>query len=218
MSTRRIFQLKSRPHGIERGKLFIDEGFVCIGWPGIGDLTNVGREEIRARLKHEYGYTGQQLGAYTGAVNRFVNDIQPEDVILVPIGVIVHIGIVGPYYYESKFDNEEGMCHRRKVTWTATVLKSKLNYDVIEFVKNRGIITKFSGMFEDAELDDFLTLDDDDDMPIIISNTRRVERNWFDDGTIERAKEVIISSLNSNDSEIRLKAAVEILRISQLES
>jgi predicted Mrr-cat superfamily restriction endonuclease len=216
---KQIFQLKNRPHGKNRGKLFLDEGFVCIGWPGIGDLSNANREEIRQRLEEAYGYAGQQLGAYTGAVNSFVNTIQNEDVVLVPDGVIVHVGIVGPYYYDPAFDNEEGMCHRRNVLWTATLAKSSLNHKVLEFVRNRGIITKFPGTFEEAELESFLTVDAENERsPFVL--VEHPEQNTgnnpiFDEETVKKARLVLEEALNSSDPEIQIKAAGEILKLSR---
>jgi predicted Mrr-cat superfamily restriction endonuclease len=215
-----VFQLKNRPHGINRGKLFLDEGFVCIGWPGIGDLSNTNRDDIRGRLLETYGYTGQQLGAYTGAVNAFVNTLQNEDVVLVPDGVIVHIGIVGPYYYDPAYDNEEGMCHRRNVLWTATVAKSSLNYKVLEFVRNRGIITKFPGTFEETELDAFLTVDEDNERSPFTLVERSSQKtagrdSTFDEETLKQARLVLEEALNSTDPEIQIKAAGEILKLSK---
>lgn len=211
-----VFQLKNRPHGINRGKLFLDEGFVCIGWPGIGDLSNADRDEIRRRLEETYGYIGQQLGAYTGAVNAFVNTLQEGDVVLVPDGVIVHVGIAGPYYYDPVYDNEEGMCHRRNVSWTATLAKSSLNQQVLEFVRNRGIITKFPGPFEETELEPFLSEDEDDERnPFVLTKPSKGKEDLFDDDIIKQARLVLEKALNSTDPEIRIKAAGEILRISK---
>lgn len=214
-----VFQLKNRPHGINRGKLFLDEGFVCIGWPGIGDLSNSERDEIRRRLEETYGYTGQQLGAYTGAINAFVNTIQEEDVVLVPDGVIVHVGIVGPYYYDPAYDNEEGMCHRRNVRWTATIAKSSLNHKMLEFVRNRGIITKFKGTFEESEIEPFLTEDDDQDRsPFALvggPNQNSGNDSIFSEEMIQQAKAVLEEALNSSDPVIQIKAAAEILKLSK---
>ncbi|SFB19740.1 MULTISPECIES: hypothetical protein [unclassified Bacillus (in: firmicutes)] len=214
-----VFQLKNRPHGINRGKLFLDESFVCIGWPGIGDLSNADRDEIRRRLEETYGYSGQQLGAYTGAVNAFVNTFQEDDVVLVPDGVIVHVGIAGPYYYDPAYDNEEGMCHRRYVRWTATLAKSSLNHKVLEFVRNRGIITKFPGSFEETELEPFLSVDEEDEWnPFALvgrPNLGTGKEELFDDETIKQARLVLENALNSTDPEIQIKAAGEILRLSK---
>lgn len=215
---RQVFQLKGKPHGIDRIKQFLDEGFICIGWPGIGDLTSVDRKEIKQRLQNVYPYSGQQLGAYTGAVNAFVNTLQEDDVVVVPHGVIVHVGIVGPYYYDSQYDNDEdGMCHRRKVTWTATLAKSKLNYRMLEFVKNRGIITKFPGTFEEAELNQLLTIDDDDDWNpfILMDHPTTSDTLLFPEEVIQKAKKALEEALNSDKPEIRIKAAEAILSLSK---
>src|SRR4051794_40585776 len=83
-----IFQMKSKPHGIERFNEFVGTkesgpSFIAIGWPGIGDLTNVSKDEIRERLEKKYNYQGQQLATYLGAVNAFVNTIKKEDLVLI---------------------------------------------------------------------------------------------------------------------------------------
>lgn len=210
-----IFQLKNRPHGINRMKLFLDEGFVCIGWPGIGDITDADREEIRGRLEDAYGYKGQQLGAYTGAVNAFANTLHEGDVVLVPDGVIVHIGIVGPYYYDALYDNdEEGMCHRRRVRWTATLAKSRLNHQVLEFVRNRGIITKFPGTFEESELAPYLAMDDDGPITLV-NQPNTTKHHLFDEEIVNQARSVLEEALKSTDPEVQIKAAGEILRLSK---
>lgn len=215
---KQIFQLKGKPHGIDRIKVFLDEGFICIGWPGIGDLTSVDRKEIKQRLQNTYHYSGQQLGAYTGAVNAFANTLQENDVVVVPHGVIVHVGIAGPYYYDPQYDNDkDGMCHRRDVIWTATLAKSKLNYRMLEFVKNRGIITKFPGTFEEAELSRFLTVDDDDDRnPFILEDYDTASDTLgFKVEIIQKAKNVLEEALESDKPDIRIKAAEAILSLSK---
>lgn len=214
---RQVFQLKNKPHGINRGKLFLDEGFVCIGWPRIDNLENAEREEIRARLEEEYGYSGQQLGAYTGAVDRFVNVIQEGDVVLVPEVSIVHVGIVGPYYYDERYDNEQGMCHRRKISWRATIAKSSLNQKMLDFVKNRGVITKFSGEFEETGLEVILSDDVAFDPFTVLDKSEyaRLQENLFNQDTVLLAKDVLVKALRSEDLDLRFKAATEILRLSR---
>ena len=61
--------MKTKPHNIHRFQQFIKENFVCIGWPGIGDLHGVNKDEIRNRISNEYGYTGHKLGNALGQVN-----------------------------------------------------------------------------------------------------------------------------------------------------
>jgi hypothetical protein len=45
-----IFQMRTLPHGIERFQQFINEQFVCIGWPGLGDLSSASKDELRERI------------------------------------------------------------------------------------------------------------------------------------------------------------------------
>ncbi|MDQ6468844.1 hypothetical protein RCC94_15200 [Exiguobacterium acetylicum] len=212
-----VFQLKNKPHGIDRGKLFLEEGFVCIGWPRIGNLEKADKEKIRQKLEERYHYEGQRLGAYTGVVNMFVNVVEPGDVILVPDGSIVHVGIAGQYRYAKEYDDRDiGMCHRRSVEWKATVAKSSLDQKVVDLVKNRGTMTKFSGKYEETGLD--AVIDEEGNTPFaIIEGTRDVRggHGFFDPETIDAAKDVLIDALRSDDSDRRMQAAVAILRLSK---
>ncbi|WP_053451793.1 hypothetical protein [Exiguobacterium sp. BMC-KP] len=212
-----VFQLKNKPHGIDRGKLFLEEGFVCIGWPGIGNLETADKKDIRRGLERKYQYEGQRLGAYTGVVNMFVNVVEPGDVILVPDGSIVHVGIAGPYRYAKEYDHKDiGMCHRRPVEWKATVAKSSLDQKVVDLVKNRGTMTRFSGTYEETGLD--VVIDEEGHTPFaIIEGTRDVSggHGFFDPETIDAAKDVLIDALRSDDSDRRIQAAIAILRLSK---
>lgn len=217
MSMRQVFQIKNKPHGFDRGKQFLDEGFVCIGWPGIGNLENADKNDIRRELEREYRYDGQRLGAYTGVVNMFVNVVEPGDIILVPDGSIVYVGIAGPYQYLKEYDDQKiGMCHRRPVEWRATVAKSSLDQKVVDFVKNRGTMTKFSGRLDETRLAPLLKEDMNDPFAIIEG---KIELNtndgMFDEEIVRKAKDVLLDTLNSNDPDLRMKAAIEILRLSR---
>ncbi|QNR22502.1 hypothetical protein HNY42_16005 (plasmid) [Exiguobacterium sp. Helios] len=214
---RQVFQIKNKPHGFDRGKQFLDEGFVCIGWPGIGNLENADKNDIRRELEREYRYDGQRLGAYTGVVNMFVNVVEPGDIILVPDGSIVYVGIAGPYQYLKEYDDQKiGMCHRRPVEWRATVAKSSLDQKVVDFVKNRGTMTKFSGRLDETRLAPLLKEDMNDPFAIIEG---KIELNtndgMFDEEIVRKAKDVLLDTLNSNDPDLRMKAAIEILRLSR---
>ena len=115
-----IFQMKTKPHGVERLRQFVDEKFVCIGWPGIGNLQQVSKDEIRKRLEATYQSSGHKLGNMLGQVNCFVNAMQKGDLVLITEKDWVHIGIVGDYEYHQNYDNDvDGKCHMRSVQWLA---------------------------------------------------------------------------------------------------
>ncbi|MDT3426701.1 hypothetical protein J2Z22_002235 [Paenibacillus forsythiae] len=46
----KLYQMSSRPGGTERISSFLEDNFVCMGWPGIGDLEHTGSEELRERF------------------------------------------------------------------------------------------------------------------------------------------------------------------------
>ncbi|SES08114.1 hypothetical protein [Salipaludibacillus aurantiacus] len=192
----KLFQMKSKPHGKERLEEFLEKGYVAIGWPGIGDLSGVSKQELKERLEKKYGYQGQQLGTYLGAVNAFVNTMDKNDLVLISDGEYAHLGIVGSYEYEKDYDNDEyGICHQREVKWTATINKDELPENVTELLRNRGTITQFKHPVESAGLDRYLTS----------KETLSVE-------TLEKALSIVEKELNSKDLDRRFNAAVELLR------
>ncbi|HWL23307.1 MAG TPA: hypothetical protein VNR38_06095 [Ureibacillus sp.] len=193
-----LFQLKSKPNGTERLPLFLKENFIAIGWPGIGNLTNVDSDEIEYRLAQAYkSYTGQTMAYHKGMVNAFVNTMQPLDIVMITEGDYVHIGQVGEYYYEEKYDNDiDGMCHRRSVEWLATVERNHLNEKVREHLKNRATITKFKYPFALAEIE-----------PYILGQSDLNATNSPKGEIFEKAWDVLVKSLDSEDEQTRVLAA-----------
>ena len=192
-----LFQIKSKPHKIERLPLFLEEGFISIGYPGIGDLTGATIQKIEEELtRDDKGYTGQSLAFHKGMVNAFVNTMQNDDIVMIADGDHVHIGQIGDYYYNPAYDNEEGMCHRRSVEWLTTVQRHYLNEKVQEHLKNRATLTKFKYPFEEAEIEAYLT-GDDGLITTLHSKSQIYEKAW----------EVLVQSLESEDEKIRVLAA-----------
>lgn len=203
-----IFQMKSKPHGVERINDFIgidggEDSFVAIGWPGIGDLTNVSKDEIRERLEKRYNYKGQQLGTYLSAVNTFVNTMKKEDLVLISnkLGQ-VFIFEVGEYQYEKDYDNNDfGKCHQRKAKLLKVLNKAELNPELQELLRNRGTITQFKYPFEKSGLDKwFEPLEELD-----------VDLNEL----VNSALNVLEKELLAEDPLIRIKSAAEILRFAK---
>ncbi|MCJ7988941.1 hypothetical protein MUB15_06055 [Priestia sp. OVS21] len=177
------------------------EGFIAIGWPGIGNLTDVPKEEIKELLAKKYGYDGSHLAYALGAVNAFIHTMQLEDIVLVKENNYVHIGKIGKYRYVEKYDNDtDGMCHQRSVEWLATVEKRDLNEKVQEHVDNRGTVTKFKHPTSMADID------------MYIQNSSKNFNSTLDEETINLAIDVIKQQLHSADLDRRFHAAVELLR------
>ncbi|RUL48803.1 hypothetical protein [Lysinibacillus antri] len=192
-----LFQLKSKPHGTERLPLFLEEKFIAIGWPGIGDLTNVDADEIERRLASTYEkYKGQTMAYHKGMVNAFVNTMQSSDIVMITEGDYVHIGQVGEYFYDPAYDNDEGMCHRRPVEWLATVERSYLNEQVREHLKNRATITKFKYPFQMAEIEPYLLGNKSNPSPTVPKGE-----------IYEKAWDILVKALDSEEEHIRVLAA-----------
>lgn len=199
-----IFQMKAKPHNHEKLEDFLTEGYVCIGWPGIGDLSQVSKDEIRDRLQKKYQYTGHSLGYNLGQVNAFVNTMKKGDIVLVKDNDTVHIGIVGDYQYEKQFDNDvDGLCHRRSVEWKKSVPFSELNRDIQRFVNNRHTISQYPGEIEYGNLEDLFSKNE---------SITRDEKERLD-SLFSEALDILEDELKSEDPERRLKAASELIRL-----
>lgn len=190
--------MKSKPHGIERINEFLNKSFIAIGWPGIGNLTNVDKYEIKTRLQEKYHYQGQQLATYLGAVNAFVNTMKKGDIVLISNNLgQVFIFEVDDYKYVEKYDNElDGLCHQRDVELLAIVNKSDLSQELQDLLRNRGTITQFKYSYEVSGLDRF------------INKSYRVDLERLTD----KALKILEKELDSTDPIIRIRAAGEILR------
>lgn len=198
--------MKAKPNSHEKLEDFLTEEYVCIGWPGIGDLSQVSKDEIRNRFQKNYQYSSHSLGYSLGQVNAFVNTMKKGDIVLVKDNDTVHIGIVGDYRYEKQFDNDvDGLCHRRSVEWKKSVPFSKLKNDVQRFVNNRHTITKYPVEIEYENLEDLLYKNE----------SRSITRDEKErvDSLFSEALDVLEDELKSEDPEYRLKAASELIRL-----
>jgi hypothetical protein len=195
-----VFQMKSQPEYIERKNEFLSEGFVCIGYRDIGDLTGLNKDQIRDYISKVYGWESSQLGNHLGIVNTFVNIMQPQDLVLINDNDWVHIGELGEYDYNPQHQ-AEGTCHRRKVRWITRIEKFKLNEHVKELLRNRSIVTKFKHPTDIAELDKIIKSTD--------QTINKVVKN--DEKTAEKAISVLKKALDSENEDIRVKAAMSLL-------
>ncbi|MEY9976313.1 hypothetical protein [Lysinibacillus sp. RC79] len=208
-----IFQIKTKPHGTIRLNEFLKYHIICIGWPGIGNLQGVSKEEIRERLKKDRPEDNERtIGVDLGNIWAFVNTMKEDSVVLFQgHHHNVHIIKVGPYKYVEEFDNDnDGMCHQREFELLATVTYEDLNPKLQELMRHRGTVTKFKYPLEDAQLDLLIG-----EQGIINTEPSRGVENYIEavpTEIINDALSVLYEALNSNDLDKRFKAAVEILR------
>jgi predicted Mrr-cat superfamily restriction endonuclease len=205
-----IFQMKTKPHDRERLSEFIKDNFVCIGWPGIGNLEKADIDEIRRRIADKYNVSGHQLGNWLGQVNCFVNTMKKDDVVLITEKDSAHIGILGDYEYLSQLDNDQdGACHRRSVKWVNTVKIAVLDPKIQRLLSNRNAVSQFSEAFTASGLQVYL----DKNYIIADSNSISLANSEKVNELFQEALRVLEEELKSSDPDRKLKAASELLRL-----
>lgn len=131
----KVWMLRPNPHNINRMREFIDNGIVAIGWPELSSLNGRKKGFITSELpKYFPNDTRIQIGIAAGTINRFVNEIRVNDLLIVPNENDVYFcKVVSDYYYEpSKSSEAEGYPHQRKVQWLKGPVRRE---DIPESVK-----------------------------------------------------------------------------------
>ncbi|WP_407288160.1 CBS domain-containing protein [Streptomyces sp. BP-8] len=103
----------------EREHAALEEGALLVGWQGLGDLTDVTtREDIKAAVAAAYPDEGPYtVGNWTGQLYRFAHEIQPGDLVVLPLrSSRVAIGrVAGGYEYQAEAVDRPR--HVRRVEW-----------------------------------------------------------------------------------------------------
>ena len=120
------------PHGINRMSQFLDESFIAIGWPGIGDLYSCHKSIIYEKVFALYisDYGDQFCRDSSNTIWKFREEMQIGDIVLVvPFkedSLEIAVGkIDSSYFFEPQYDETasstdtgyNGFSHRRKVIW-----------------------------------------------------------------------------------------------------
>lgn len=95
---------------------------ICIGWSGMGDLSNIStKEELNSRYDDVWPNTKtRKKGQDVGQIWRFKNDAQPGDYVIFADNDIFHIGVIeSDYYYDNSeyAEQDKDYTNLRKVTW-----------------------------------------------------------------------------------------------------
>jgi predicted Mrr-cat superfamily restriction endonuclease len=154
--------------------------------------------------EYRYGTSGHKLGHTLGQVNAFVNTMKADDIVIVANKGWAHIGIVGDYQYDEQYDNDEdGMCHRRIVSWSGRAPISDLNNSIQTLLRNRNTIAQYPHTFEESEFSQII--DELTDVPVY-------EKSKLDN-LFDAALSILEEELTSEDPDRRLKAATELIRL-----
>ena len=228
-----LFQMKTKPSNQEKASEFLQEGYVKIGWSKVTDMTNLSKEEIRSELADKYEYEGRSLSTNLGTLNTFTKVMKSGDVVLITQNDFVHIGVVGPY---SPTKLEDGKWdHRRPCDWKAMVKRSELTEEVKSLLRNMTTVTKFPYPFVTSRIAKILGWLDRQEIEIVehpssAEGSSPEEVNGHqeqhsagvmkDTQLLNRLESLGIIALGileeemqSDDSERRRKAAVDLLGI-----
>lgn len=126
---------------------FLVDNAIAISADEIGDLSAWPSEsELRARLRDAFpSRTEQAIGTFVGYWRMFCVEIQPGDLVIVPLtGRRAAIGEIASGYTYKPDEPDARFRHRRVVRWLRTTLRSQLDDDVRKVVNAPGTICRIN--------------------------------------------------------------------------
>ena len=140
---KKYWLVRPKPHGILRINEFCSDNIIAIGWPALGDLTNRSCEEIKELLKQPpYSLESYEWGRAYATVDIFVNQMEIDDLVLVPNGDDIYFGrITGGYYFDpAQQSDTRGYPHQRSVVWLSRCGRNELSLELRSSLKARNTI------------------------------------------------------------------------------
>lgn len=124
------------PHGTNRINEFRRLNRIGIGWPKIGDLTGLSREELKTLLNGPpYELDGLELGNAYATIDIFVNQMNVGDIVLVANGDDIYFAeITSDYQFDISFD-PDGYSHQRQVRWLSATSRKELSKELRSSLK-----------------------------------------------------------------------------------
>lgn len=110
--------------------LFINQSVVAIGWPQMGDLSNLTtRDKVKEKYLQSYAEAPKgRINTHAGQLYRFTNEMKVGDLVVYPSVVTrdVHIGeIIGDYQYQPATDSKYP--NQRSVRWLEHIARKTLS-------------------------------------------------------------------------------------------
>ncbi|MDR1872270.1 MAG: hypothetical protein LBS60_10220 [Deltaproteobacteria bacterium] len=132
----KLWVVRPEPNFINRLAHFLDKSMVAIGWPEVGDLSQTDKSALASRLCQTYSHyldvKKDDLAVDVGVLDRFVNQIQTGDFVLIPENGQVFVGeVTGDYTFHPELGHtgpEAGYPHWRAVRY----LKNKQPFSPIK--------------------------------------------------------------------------------------
>ena len=145
--------LRPYPHGINRMSQFVTNGFIAIGWPGIGNLYACDRSGIYQKVSNLYlfDYGDRYCRDSANGLWKFREQVLTGDLVLVvPFkedSLEIAVGIVdSSYFFAPEYDETattdtgyNGFSHRRKIIW----LEKRLSRSILPTPIKRAFTKEF---------------------------------------------------------------------------
>lgn len=200
-----LFLARSQIGSHNRIKDFLNDCYVCLFSPGIGDLEQSDQASWQQRLLEEEGLAGEALAQRLAELELFVRVMQDGDYVLVADGETVHVGDLGDYYYVDYADSDEdGSCHRRGVTWLKSMPGHLLGKELQHFVNAAVPLAKYAHPVTDVQMERWLSaLPAEERLPAAFA---------IEEATLAEAVAILKQAMQSDDVERRERAAIAILQ------
>lgn len=167
-------------HGGRTGEvdsLFLKKGFVALGWPRMGNLSELRptREDYRARLAERY--PDKKPGAIptdAGQLYRFVHEMTVDDVVIYfsKRDRLVHLGVIqGPYRHAPEL--EEAYPHVRPARWERSVPRTTFSQGALYELGSAMSffqVKNHADEFRAALLGDTVPLSGQDEAPSVVAD------------------------------------------------
>jgi predicted Mrr-cat superfamily restriction endonuclease len=210
----KLYYVSSIVRGIDRSADYVKDNYVCLDWPGIGDLSEIAADELARRAILTYGnsYSDRKLSQMISEAGSFIHEIEDGDYVLIADGEFAYLGDIGDYYYVEQADSaNDGRCHRRGVTWMTRIPLSELNEYVQELLEYEGSVTSFKHPYALSQLDRWIALAQPLKEAVAPPGAAPGNQTPVDPNLIKSALEILKQAMLSDDPERRERAAIAIL-------
>lgn len=177
--------------GKHHGTRPIEEGYIAIGWPKMGDLNALANDREAYKKKLSSAYPDKKPGAIpvdAGTLYRFKCEISLGDLVIYPSKVDrqVNIGeVIGDYEYrlneiDSNEESEEN--HRRKIKWLKSIPRTDFTQNALHEIGSfisLFQVTRNAEEFLSALRGESINTDADDNLAVEAAS-EQVEENAAD--------------------------------------
>ncbi|MDQ0171478.1 hypothetical protein [Paenibacillus tundrae] len=205
-----LFYIQSTIREMSYVASFLENNFIGMTWPGTGDLEETSPEEWKERLRGHYKLEDTELAGVMKDLHAFVHTMQDGDYVIIKDEEWAYVGDLGDYYYDDSLGVEEDfICHRRGVTWLGRMPLEDLNDKVQALIHQTATLTQFEHPVSQAQLDRYVTGVNE---PTEEAEGKNSTTYKVDKATIEASLHVMRQALDSEDINIRIRAAEAILQ------